>query len=56
MLDRDQRAIDDPPIVGLEQAALILDRGLGDLAEDGDAGVVDPGVEAAEAGYGRRGD
>jgi hypothetical protein len=52
----DLRAVNDAPEVGLEQAAVILVRHVEEVAVDGDARVVDPGVEAAEALLGRDAD
>src|SRR3712207_7345057 len=41
--DGDARAVDDAPVVGVEQPAVLLERDLLDGAVDRDAGVVDPG-------------
>ena len=56
MIRRDHRAVDDAPVVHLEELPLILDRDLGDVAIEGHGGVVHPGVEAAEGVDGRAGD
>ncbi|MNY01497.1 hypothetical protein D3C86_1340310 [compost metagenome] len=48
-----QRAVHHAPVVGVEQAALVFQRHVVMAAEDGHAGIVDPGVEAAEPRDGR---
>ena len=47
-LGRQQRAVHHAPVVGLEQAAMVLGLGLADRAVDRDPRVVHPGVETAE--------
>src|SRR5215213_637520 len=49
VLDCGERAVDRPPEVRLEQASHVLDGRVRDLPVDGDARVVDPRVDAAEA-------
>jgi hypothetical protein len=52
----DERAVDDAPEVGFEEAATVLVGDLVEAAVDGDAGAVDPGVDAAELADGDGGD
>src|SRR4051812_6427650 len=52
----DQRAVDNAPEVGFEEAAAVFIGDLVEAAVDGDAGVVDPGVDAAELAEGCVGD
>ncbi|SCU76263.1 hypothetical protein CNECB9_290001 [Cupriavidus necator] len=44
-----QRAMHGAPVVGIEQPPLVFQRHVAMAAEDGHAGVVDPGIEATEA-------
>ena len=51
VLGRHQRAVDHAPVVGFEQPPLVIQAGHADGTVDRDAGIVDPGVEAAEQAH-----
>src|SRR5437868_5040998 len=48
MFDGGQRAIHDAPKVDVKEPPMVLVTDLVELTEDRNAGVVDPGIEAAE--------
>src|SRR5690606_3048556 len=49
VLARDDRAVDDAPVVGVEQPTGVVEGHVEQLAIDRHSGVVDPGIEPAEA-------
>src|SRR6185503_16331941 len=48
MVSSSQRAVDQAPIIGFEQLALIFNGDLAEFSVDRNSGVVYPGVKAAE--------
>jgi hypothetical protein len=51
-----QAAVQNAEVVGIEESTMVLERDLLDGSEDCNAGIVDPGIEAAELADRRLGD
>ena len=49
MARRDRRAMDDAPVIGLEDLAMVFHLEVEDLGIDADPGIVHPGIDPAEA-------